>query len=211
MTQLIFVRHGQTSSNVERRWQGWTDTPLNELGEKQAQLVAKRLSESHGKIQALYSSPLSRAYQTAKAIAEGLDLPVRLVEGLKEFHFGEIEGMTTEEVQATYPELLKRWEDRHDMTFAYPNGESREAFTQRIANTLGLIALRHPDDTVVVVSHGGALRAALSHYFPEDGDHWAAFVAGNCSLTVIQLNGHAPRLISVDDQEHLHELEAVFA
>ena len=211
MTQLIFVRHGQTNSNVERRWQGWTDTPLNPLGGKQAQLVARRLSESQGKIQALYSSPLSRAYQTAKAIAEGLDLPVRLVEGLKEFHFGEIEGMTTEEVQSRYPELLRRWEDRHDLSFAFPNGESRQGFTQRISNTLGLIALRHPDETVVVVSHGGALRAALSYYFPEESDHWQAFVAGNCSLTVIQLNGHAPKLISVDDQEHLQELEAVFA
>lgn len=206
MTQLIFVRHGQTHGNVEGRWQGWTDTPLNELGKRQAELVANRLSERPGQIHAVYSSPLSRAYQTAQAIADKLSLPVRLVTNLREFHFGVIEGMTTAEVAVQYPELLARWRDPGDLTFAYPQGESKVDFMARITEVLETIIARHPGETVVVVSHGGALRAMLSHFFPEEQATWQRFSAGNCSVTVLNMNGHGPQLVKVDDQEHLKEL-----
>lgn len=209
MTQLIFVRHGQTNGNVEGRWQGWSDTPLNELGKRQAELVANRLSELRGQVRALYSSPLSRAYQTAQTIADRLDLPVRLVTDLREFHFGVIEGMTTAEVEAQYPELLTRWRDHNDFAFAYPGGESKAGFMQRVAETLDTIVARHPEETVIVVSHGGPLRAMLGHYFPEDQTVWHRFTAGNCSMTVLNMNGHGPQLVKVDDQEHLKELESM--
>ena len=211
MTQLIFVRHGQTNGNVEGRWQGWTDTPLNELGSKQADLAARRLGELKGQVHALYSSPLSRAYQTAQPIAQSLGLPVRLVEDLKEFHFGEIESMTFDEVADKFPQLLARWDDRHDLSFAYPGGETRIAFMQRIADALDVLVTRHPQDTIVVVSHGGALRATLSHFFPEETDLWGSFTAGNCSLTYVQVNGRCTELAKLDDREHLQELETVIA
>jgi probable phosphoglycerate mutase len=208
LTQLIFVRHGQTNGNLEGRWQGWSDTPLNEVGRRQAELVAKRLEELRGQVHALYSSPLSRAYQTAQAIADRLALPVRLVTDLREFHFGVIEGMTTAEIEAQYPDLLVRWRDRDDLTFAYPGGESKIGFARRIAETLDLIVARHPEETVIVVSHGGPLRAMLSHYFPEERKVWQGFTPGNCSVTIVNINGNGPQLVTVDDQTHLEELEA---
>ena len=208
MTQLIFVRHGQTDGNLEGRWQGWSDTPLNAVGKRQAELAAKRLSELRGQVHAVYSSPLSRAYQTAQTIADKLDLPVRLVSDLREFHFGVIEGMTTAEVEAQYPDLLARWRDRDDVGFSYPDGESKIGFARRIVETLDLIVARHPEETIVVVSHGGPLRAMLSHCFPEERAVWQSFTPGNCSITVLNINGNGPQLLKVDDQEHLKELEA---
>jgi len=208
LTHLIFVRHGQTDGNVEGRWQGWTDTPLNELGKKQAALAARRLGDLKGQIHALYSSPLSRAYQTAQPIARSLGLPIRLVEDLKEFHFGEIESMTFAEVADKFPELLARWDDRYDLSFAYPGGESRAAFMRRLATAWDALIARHPEDTIVIVSHGGVLRATMSHFFPEETDLWNNFIAGNCSLTYIQMNGYHTELVRLDDREHLQELEA---
>lgn len=211
MTQLIFVRHGQTHGNVERRWNGWSDSSLTDLGKRQAELVANRLGELKGQIQALYSSPLSRAYQTAQPIARNLGLSMRLIEGLKEFHFGMIEGLTTPEVESRYPELLTKWREDNDPTFAYPEGESREAFLLRVSDALDLISARHPEETILVITHGGVLRATLSYYFPDEIDVWQRFTAGNGSLTVIQVNGHERKLVKLDDQEHLQELEPVIA
>lgn len=206
MTDLILIRHGQTDGNFEHRWQGWTDSPLNEMGHRQAALVARRLSEGRGRILAVYSSPLMRAYQTARPIAEALGLPVRLVEGLKELHFGAIEGLTTDEVEEQAPGLLERATDRLDLDFTYPGGENRLEFLRRVADTMDGIVARHPDEMVVVVAHGGTLRAILAHFLPEEIVRWQDFSPGNCSLTYLAVNGRGVGVHMVDDREHLREL-----
>ena len=200
MTNLILVRHGQTNSNIEHRWQGWLDTPLNELGRVQAAQVAQRLSWRKGQIHTLYSSPLARAYHTAKPIAAALDLPIHLVEGLKEFHFGEVEGLTTPQFQARFPQFFEKWQDKSDTTFAYPGGESRAGFYERVGETMDCIVARHPEDTLVVVAHGGTLRAILTHYFPQRQELWQDFSAEHCSLTHLRLNGRGAEWVEADAQ-----------
>jgi broad specificity phosphatase PhoE len=202
---LILVRHGQTNGNVEQRWQGWSDTPLNELGHWQAVQAARRLVLQKGRIAALYSSPLSRAYETAKPIACALDLPIHIVEGLKEFHFGVIEGLTTPEFQARFPEVYARSRRPDDSDFAYPGGESRTAFFRRVSETMDCIVARHPNESVVIVAHGGTLRAALAHYLPDRRELWQDFTTGHCSLTYLCMNGYGVKLGFFNSQEHLQE------
>jgi 2,3-bisphosphoglycerate-dependent phosphoglycerate mutase len=205
LTDLILVRHGQTDGNVARRWQGWSDYPLNAVGLRQAEQVAVRLADQKAHIQAIYSSPLRRAYETAKPISAALGLPVRLLEKLKEFHFGQIEGLTTPEFRTVFPEAYARFQNRADMSFRYPGGESREEFFHRVGIAADSIMACHPGQTVVVVAHGGTLRALLAHFFPEQDATWQTFSAEHCSLTRLSLNGHGPQLLSLDDHTHLED------
>jgi 2,3-bisphosphoglycerate-dependent phosphoglycerate mutase len=209
VTDLILVRHGQTDGNVARRWQGWTDHPLNALGQRQAAQVAARLAAQKDPIQALYSSPLRRAYETARPISEALALPARLVSDLKEFHFGQIEGLTTTEFRETFPEAYAQFLNKADLSFRYPGGESRDEFFHRVGMAAESIVACHPGQTVAVVSHGGVIRALLAHFFPEQEELWQTFSAEHCSLTRLSLNGQGPRLVTLDDQKHLEPLEPV--
>jgi broad specificity phosphatase PhoE len=203
VTDFILVRHGQTDSNVARRWQGWSDCSLNDRGLRQAQQVAARLADQKGHIHALYSSPLRRAYETAKPIAAALHLPVRLVENLKEFHFGQLEGLTTPQFREIFPEAYAQSQNRADMSFRYPGGESRAEFFDRVGLTADSMVARHPGQTVVVVAHGGTLRALLAHFFPEQEETWHTFSAEHCSLTHLSLNGHGSRVLTLNDHRHV--------
>ena len=203
MTDLILVRHGQTDGNVARRWQGWSDYPLNETGLRQAQQVAARLADQKGNIHAIYSSPLRRAYETARPIAAALGLPVRLAENLKEFHFGQLEGLTTPQFREIFPEAYDQSQNRADMSFRYPGGESRSEFFGRVGLAADSMVACHPGQTVVVVAHGGTLRALLAHFFPEQEATWHTFSAEHCSLTHLSLNGQGARLLTLNDHRHV--------
>jgi broad specificity phosphatase PhoE len=203
LTDLIMVRHGQTDGNVARRWQGWSDYSLNDTGLRQAEQVATRLADQKGHIDALYSSPLRRAYETAKPIAAALGLPVRLVENLKEFHFGRIEGLTTPEFKEAFPETYAQLQNPADMSVRYPGGESRDEFFGRVGLAADALVARHPGQTVVVVAHGGTLRALLAHFLPGQEATWHAFSAEHCSLTHLSLNGHGVRLLMLNDHRHV--------
>lgn len=203
MTDLILVRHGETDGNVARLWQGWSDYPLNATGLRQAGQAAARLADQKGHIQALYSSPLRRAYETARPISTALALPVRLLENLKEFHFGQVEGLTTPQFRELFPEAYVQHQDKTDMSFRYPGGESREEFFHRVGVAADSILACHVGQTVVVVAHGGTLRAFLAHFFPEQEATWQTFSAQNCSLTRLSVNGHGPELLSLDERADL--------
>ena len=103
MTEIILARHGQTAWNIGEVFRGQTDIPLDETGEKQAQLLAEYLSSR--KIEAVYSSPLQRALKTAQAIARYHQFEVQVTQGLNDLSFGEWEGMPHEEVREKYREL----------------------------------------------------------------------------------------------------------
>ena len=115
MTEVWVVRHGETPWNVERRVQGWEDIPLNETGVRQAQALAKHLSRSrhHGnQIDAIYASDLQRARMTAEIVAEALSLPVIIDEGVRERHFGVLQGLIFSTMEAHQPEAARIWKSR---------------------------------------------------------------------------------------------------
>jgi len=151
---LYLVRHGETDWNLARRIQGSTDIPLNDTGRAQAAAAGRLLSRRDW--DAIYSSPLSRALETASIIATeiGLDAPIA-VDEIVERNYGEAEGLAD-------PELSERFPGETPV----PGRESREEVVARVLPALMEIAERHPDEAILVVSHGGVIRAVLNAVDP---------------------------------------------
>jgi len=152
VTTLLLVRHGETDWNAEGRLQGHTDRPLSDYGRRQAGELADDLEDE--KLEAIYSSDLARARETAEIVGERLGLPVVLHPDLREKDWGNWEGLTAVE------------RDRVEFV-----GESTEAHQERILGALRRISERHPGDgRVLVVTHGGSMRrvqtAALGMAMP---------------------------------------------
>lgn len=199
-TSVIVIRHGETEWNREKRMQGTTDTLLSDVGRAQALALGRRLATRD--FSALYSSDLSRARDTASAIAERTDREVVTDPRLRERRFGIFEGLTTAEIVARYPEEHARFASR-DPDYEVPGGESARAFTGRCLGCLAEIADRHRGAEVVVVTHGLVLdslyRAAhgLGH-----GDRRPVPLI-NASLNLFDYGGGAWRLVLWGDVSHL--------
>lgn len=153
---VLFWRHGQTDYNVEGRFQGQSDVPLNDTGRRQAEEAARSLSALGPEL--IVTSDLSRAAETAEALARlvGLD-PVR-DERLREAAFGRWEGSTRAEVADTWPEELARWASGADV--APPGGESRSESGMRVAAAVTDIIGSTDAATIAIVAHGAVLRGA---------------------------------------------------
>ncbi|MHB0912811.1 MAG: alpha-ribazole phosphatase [Armatimonadota bacterium] len=158
--RIILVRHGETVFNRDSRYQGHMDSELSPRGREQAEAAAERLSGE--KIDAVYSSDLSRARETAEAIAARHGLPVTTDPALRECSFGDWEGLTVREITERYPELYASYR-RDSLTHRAPGGERLEELSERVVRAVEAIAESHPDETVAVVVHGGPIRAFVCH------------------------------------------------
>lgn len=172
---VIFWRHGQTDYNVERRFQGQTDIPLNALGRTQAAQAASYLSELHPEL--IVSSDLSRAADTADELASLLKLGVTRDDRLRETAFGQWEGHTREEIGASWPDELEQWLSGADTN--PPDGESRSESGRRVASAITDIIEGSQAQTIAIVAHGAVLRAAAELLLGMDGSGRLA-VLGNC-------------------------------
>jgi probable phosphoglycerate mutase len=158
-TQILFIRHGETAWNQIRRIQGHLDIPLAGTGVEQAQRLADRLSAEAGqgvRLDAIYSSDLLRAQQTAQPIADALGLPLRLNAGLRERHYGAFQGYDKDEIEARYPLEYAHWQTR-DAGFAPPDGESMRAFYHRVTTAVKALVAAHSHQRIACVAHGGVL------------------------------------------------------
>jgi phosphoserine phosphatase len=153
VTTILLVRHGETDWNRDRRVQGHSDTPLNDTGRAQAHALAEELAGEE--LDAVYCSDLLRAHETARIVAERKGLDVTAISDLRERHFGTWEGLTDEEIFARFPAA-------REGPAAWGDGETREEMAARVFGALERIAESHPDGRVLVVSHGGPLRAVLT-------------------------------------------------
>jgi probable phosphoglycerate mutase len=162
MTTLILARHGETDWNREGRWQGHADAPLNERGREQAQALADELAGDE--IAAIYTSDLSRARETAAIVAAqlGLDAPIEVDARLREVDIGGWSGLTTAEIETRFPEDVARWQ-AGDPAHTFDGGESYALMGRRVVEAVDEIAARHPGEQVLVVLHGGPIRALLAH------------------------------------------------
>ncbi|MCE5286461.1 MAG: alpha-ribazole phosphatase [Pelosinus sp.] len=158
MTKVILVRHGQTLWNVDCRYQGQSDVSLNETGLKQARLLAARLLGED--VAAIYASDLGRAKMTAEEIAKRHNLAVSIVPELREISFGEWEGMTFGEIDEKWPGLMSRIFKQPD-TVEIPGGETYQAVQQRATQAIDKLVKKHPEETIIVVSHGATIRTIL--------------------------------------------------
>jgi broad specificity phosphatase PhoE len=159
MTELWLVRHGQTDWNVVRRFQGSSDTLLNETGIAQAQTLAATLNGLA--FAALYSSPLQRAHQTAEVLAGQLHMDIQLDDGLVEASHGDWEGMLWTDIKVLYPELLAQRSIDPVNTRPPGDGENVAEVAKRMTAAATRIAQRHPQEKVLIASHGLSLAALI--------------------------------------------------
>ena len=183
MTELYLVRHGETDWNRQRRIQGLTDIPLNDTGRAQARatgaLLARRSWDD------VYASPLSRARETAEIIADELGLPEpSLLDAMVERNYGAAEGLDWMQVETRFP---------HGSSV--PGRESREQVGARVVPALIRLAEERPGQSLVIVSHGGAIRAVLSEVEPSQSHGMIT----NGSVHSFRLEDGALQLIAFDD------------
>ncbi len=156
VTRILAIRHGETAWNVDARLQGHLDIPLNDVGLRQAEHLARALAGREA-VDAIYASDLSRAHATAQAIAQAMGHTVSTHAGLRERHFGVFQGSTFEEVQAQLPEHAWHWRKRTPDWTPPEGGESLLALHERIVRTVDELAARHTGQQIVMVAHGGVL------------------------------------------------------
>ena len=157
MTRLWLVRHGQTDWNIEGRYQGISDVPLNATGRSQAQEMGRILASNDINFQAIYSSHLKRAYETAIIIAHWLQLPVCVDERLREMELGDWEANLYAEINQKYPEKIQERLTNPAFTHA-PGGESAVVVAERMSQAVEDIAAIHPGGDVIVVTHGMSIK-----------------------------------------------------
>jgi broad specificity phosphatase PhoE len=182
MTRILLVRHGATEWNLEKRAQGQADIALTDVGKEQAHHLVRVLQDY--KVDAVYSSDLSRAVDTARPLAEARDLDVELDPNLREIDQGEWTGLTTDEIRERWPD---RWGPaRHYST--RPGGESPDQVRKRGLGAMRRIVEKHPDGCVVLVSHGGTIRWILAEAMGYD-DHASAGLRGLSNGGALVLEG----------------------
>ncbi len=200
-TTLLLLRHGETEWNLSGRWQGQAaDTPLTDLGRQQARIVAGRLRAYP--ITAIYSSDLLRAFETAQIVGQMFSLAPVAEPALRESDVGAWTGLT-------WPEITQRFPDQVAAMLAGQEvqrggGESYGELQARLAVAAEGIAARHPGQTVLLVSHGAALRSLVAHVLGASlAQMHRIAIGGNTALSVVQIrNGHL-RLVSYNDTAHL--------
>jgi broad specificity phosphatase PhoE len=209
MTQLYLIRHGRTAWNNDDRLQGWADEPLDAVGREQARALGAGLHAVP--FDAIYSSPLKRARETAESLAEPHALRVRLDDRLRERHVGAWAGLTLEQARALAPERF----DGDWRQAGAPGGDAQPALTARVVAALYDILAAYPDGTVAVVSHGGALSAGLAHLLGIPAGGAVSFSFHNTAIARLSLRregeggpaaSRVVRLISLGDDRHLQNL-----
>ena len=203
MSKFMLIRHGESVWNGERRIQGHLDPPLSLRGRRQADLLAARLqADGPHSVAAIYTSPLRRAAETAERLGPAFGLPIAPEPDLREMCLGAWEGMTVAEIRMAFPGAYERWlED--PATAPAPGGEGLAAFSARVVRAFEGMRARHAGAEIVVVSHGGAIKALLCHVLGLDPRFMFRIKQDNTAVNQVELDGGVRRVILVNDTCHL--------
>lgn len=201
-THVVLVRHGETTANHEQRWYGALDAPLTERGKLQVAATGERFrrSQQYAPVDYIYVSPLPRARSTAAAIADALGIEPIIEDGLREFSIGDWEGRTFRDL-IDREQLWQRW--AQDPTFTPPNGESPVSFGRRVMATVQALAERHPNQRIVLVTHGGIISCLLDNWIGERTGDWVRWDPHNCAVTELVWDGATWRGKTINDISHL--------
>jgi alpha-ribazole phosphatase len=198
--KLLLIRHGQTDWNIARRFQGQSDVLLNQTGKNQAKALAERLSSQH--VDALYSSDLARAIETAKIIrkSEWHSDP-----RLREINFGDWEGLTYNKIKEKYPAALAERETDIYKN-APPNGETLEQLSARVQSMLNELYAKHKEQTVLIIAHGGVLQILLCLALNIKPTMYWQFHLSTASLSEIAFYPDGAILNLLNDTCHLEKI-----
>jgi len=199
LARLLLVRHGKTEWNESGRYQGISDISLSEEGLRQAEALGQRLAGE--KIDAVYSSDLKRAVQTARTIASGRDLEMALCKELQEMNFGEFEGLTFAEIERRHPD--NDWWTARDADMELPGGESISQLAARVSQFAESLSRYKEGETVLVVAHGGTIRALICLLLGLGLEHWWQIGLDGGSITQIDTYSERTVLTLLNDTCHL--------
>ncbi|MCX8517837.1 MAG: histidine phosphatase family protein [Rhodoferax sp.] len=217
-TRIIAVRHGETDWNVDTRIQGQLDVGLNARGRWQAEQAARALADEV--FDAIYASDLSRARDTALAIAAGSNArsnlrfsdqspaqpPVQVHTGLRERAFGKFEGHTYATIEALWPEEARLWHIREPHFAPSDGGESPAQILERVANTVNSLAGRHLGQQILLVTHGGVLDALYRLATRQSVNAPRTWQLGNAAINRLLWTPEGLTLVGWADTQHLDEV-----
>lgn len=205
-TRILAIRHGETAWNVDTRIQGQLDIALNDMGQWQAQRVGHALKDED--IAAVYSSDLMRAFETAQAIAQhhAHTVPMSVVEhaGLRERHFGHLQGQTWKEIENGWPEDAKLWRGR-DPHWSPVGGESLTALRKRVASSVEELASQHLGEQIVLVAHGGVMDALYRLATNQPIEAPRTWHLGNAAINRLLWTPQGLSLVGWGDVSHFDE------
>lgn len=204
MTEIWFIRHGETDWNRQRRLQGWKDIPLNTAGVDQARLLAERLRNEAPHIDAIYSSDLQRALNTAEPVGQALDLRVRLEPGIRERSFGVLEGLDLDRIEELAPQAAASWKSREPQR-PLEGGESLGQFHRRVVTAIEDIAAKHEGQRVLAFTHGGALDIVWRHASGIDLGAPRTATLLNVSINRVAVENGVWRVLDWGDVGHVLE------
>jgi broad specificity phosphatase PhoE len=202
MAELILARHGQTLWNVDKIYRGRSDVYLDEVGTRQAELLGKYLS-NYG-LEAIYSSPLKRALDTAHIIAHYQKIDVQIAENLVDFDYGEWQCLSEQEVKRLYPVLLKEWHNNpHKVRM--PGGESLEDVRKRAIEVIKDILCNY-QGSVILVAHRVVNKVLICFLLGLDNSHFWNIKQDVGGITVFNYLDGRYVLTRHNDTSHLKEL-----
>ncbi|MDA1001416.1 MAG: histidine phosphatase family protein [bacterium] len=201
---LYLLRHGETAWNAERRIQGVSDTPLNEVGRAQAEALVTALKDRP--IEFVATSPLRRARETAEILAEALSVSIEEVPGLSELDQGELEGKKIEELQEGYNGFFDLWE-RTPAAVRMPGGETLGELQERAWAAMEELRERHAGRTFAAVSHNLAISTILCRILGMDLNQIRRLRQHNASLNIVEHSGKRGwSAVTVNSLAHLREV-----
>jgi broad specificity phosphatase PhoE len=203
MTQIMLARHGETEWNVSEIFRGRRDVGLSEMGIKQAELLGNYLIDL--KVEAIYSSPLKRALDTARYVAKHHRLDVNVVSGLTDFNYGAWEGLTHQEVRSKYRGLYERWLKEPHLV-KMPEGESLGEVRERAKSVVDRVASKH-SGTVVLVSHRVVNKVLICSMLGLDNSHFWDIKQDLGGITVFEYEGSRYKLIKHNDTSYLSQIQ----
>ena len=202
MSRLLLVRHGETELKSSERLWGHTDVKLDALGLRQAERLRDRLATE--KIDAIYSSELQRALTTAKIIASRHQVDVTAFAELREFNYGKIEGLNSEEVNQLYPELFKLRMQRSP-NLRFPGGESLDELGNRVSKFVDKLKKHKAEEAILIVVHSGVLRTLICQLLEMELRHFYQFVPDLASLSILETHSQGAILSLFNDTSHLRD------
>jgi broad specificity phosphatase PhoE len=204
MTAIYLVRHGQTAWNKEEIFRGRTDVPLDETGLRQAELAAEYFKGME--IHAIYSSPLSRAFETAQKIAQSHNIKVQPLQGILDMSFGRWEGQSHLDIQKNDKEIYRQWREEPHLV-RLPSGESLDDVRVRAMAALEEVIRNHPGKTLILVSHRVVNKVLICVILGLDNSHFWQITQDTTAINLIRYKGGKYILSLMNETCHLKALK----
>ena len=203
MVQIILVRHGRTPWNKDKIFRGTVDIPLDKVGQQEALLAGEWLKNET--IHAAYASPLSRAMDTARAIAQHHGVPVQELPGLIDINYGDWQGVPLAEVKVKYVDLYRQWETA-PQTVRFPNGETLDEVRARALAAVDEVMTLNPDKTILLAAHRAVNKVLIAAFLGIDNSHYWRIGQDTTAINRFAGVGNTWHIQLVNDTCHLRSM-----